>query len=121
MLSNTNTGSKAADLDKIAPNCTNLEIHGYINETIPAGKHFSKIAGLNYKQALAYANGDNELLKQESNGQFKAKKHRVAYKNGAKIELTIPVLKTESSSDKKQDIENEEINASISRLHINKQ
>jgi hypothetical protein len=99
----------------------NLVIHGYVNETIPAGKHFHKIAGLNYQQALAYADGDKKLIKQEADGYFKAKSHRVAYKNGAKIELAVPAPKAENFADKKQDIEGEDISAGMSRLNVNKQ
>lgn len=97
-----------------------LEVYGYTNETIPAGTKFRKIAGLTHEEGVQYRKGDKNIRLEERKGRFKAKKHRVSYKNGTRIELAVPVPTAETFTDKKQDTECEDISAGVSRLNINR-
>ncbi|HVY52995.1 MAG TPA: hypothetical protein VHA13_00560 [Gammaproteobacteria bacterium] len=89
-----------------------LEIYGYKNETIPAGTDFHKIAGLTYEEGVAYRKADKEIMEKEKAGLFRAKLHRVAYKNGKQIEFEV------SNEEKKIESAVNELDENFSNLKL---
>ncbi len=60
----------------------NIEVHSYKHETIPAGPSHCKLAGLTHEEAVKYDEGETNIMQRVTQGEFKAKKHRVEYIKG---------------------------------------